>query len=104
MIINDETPLPEPKGSIFDIRDIFLKMSDQGFDPLAKKLVREWSPQPTALEILKTLDACIFSSLCSSLEITAMGFLFDHALKLEGTTKEEVFKLATWRDDPNYGF
>jgi len=74
-----------------------LKLSDRAFDPVAKDTVRQWSPEPTALEVLETLDLCINGSLCSSFEIKVLTMLYDMAREAEGKTHEQVAAVAPWR-------
>jgi hypothetical protein len=79
------------------VREMCFKLSDRTFDPVAKDTVRKWSPEPTALEVLETLDMCIHGSLCSSFEIKVLTMLYDQLLKAEGKTHEQVATDASWR-------
>ena len=85
------------------VRTMCLNLSERAFDPVAKDTVRKWSPEPTALEVLETLDLCINGSLCSSFEVTVLTTLYDLTREAEGKTHEQVAAVAPWRAAGGWG-
>jgi hypothetical protein len=80
-----------------EVRKMCLNLSDRAFDPVAKDIVRKWSPEPTAAQVLEALDMCVHGSLCSSFEIKVLHMLYEQACKAEGKTHDQVASEATWR-------
>lgn len=77
-----------------------LKLDDQTFDEEAKKTVREWDePEPTALQLLKTLDWCVRYALTTGQVIQVLNIFYERALLEENKTNEQVVALATWRNE-----
>lgn len=79
------------------LRDLFLELKDEQLDAAMFPLIRKWDDPPTALQLLEVLDHCIHGALASSFIVTTLQVLYDGALKREGTTHDEMAKLATWR-------
>lgn len=73
-------------------------MSDHEIDPKLRGIVSSWGDAPSALEILHVVDDAIFGALASGFVISVLQFQYDIALEREGTTHEEMVKLAVWRD------
>ncbi len=93
----DVTMTERPNELAAHVREMCLTLSDRVFDPVAKATVRKWSSEPTALEILETLDLCINGSLCSSFEIKVLTMLYDMTREAEGKTHDQVAAVAPWR-------
>lgn len=80
-----------------DIRELLCQGSEQLLDPLMHPKIRAWSEPATALQILEVLDECIYSALASGFMVATLQTLYKMACDREGTTHDEVVKLATWR-------
>lgn len=64
-----------------------------------KQTIEEWEEEPTALQILKTLDFGVHFGDCSSFVIKVLELLFSTALENEKTTRELVIEKAIWRKE-----
>lgn len=80
------------------LKQLLLLAPKGHIDPIALKTIKEWSKYPKAIQILKTLDACVQSGLASGFVLSVLEQMFNKALKKEKTTYEEVVKNATWRN------
>ena len=84
------------------LKELFLQLSDDALDPIAKNLIRLWDdPEPTALQILKVLDYCVNGGLCSDREIMILDLLWRQRMEAEGQTMETQFEQAVWKKDLN---
>jgi len=81
------------------IKDTLLKAPDSQLDVSMRPLIKKWDDEPTALQILQVLDMCIFGSLASGFTVQLLQTMYDEAIRREGTTREAVEKLATWREE-----
>lgn len=70
---------------------------DSQLDASAVEEVKKWADPPQALEVLKTLDRCVYASLCSGFVVTVMDIILKEALKRENLTMEQLVEKATWR-------
>jgi hypothetical protein len=70
-------------------------------DACLKPLIEKWSDPVTALEVLEVLDRAIQGGLTSSFATYALQEMYQTTLEAEGTTHEEVVKLAVWRGPPD---
>lgn len=82
-----------------DLKDMFAALSNRELDSSVKPIIAKWSTPPKPIEILETLDCCIFGSLASGFIVKVLSSLYDEACGREKTTHEEVLKLATWRNE-----
>jgi hypothetical protein len=80
------------------IKDALLKAPDTQLDAGMFPLIERWDDEPTTLQVLEVLDNCVYAGLASGFVIVLLENLLDMALTRENTTKEEVVKLATWRE------
>jgi hypothetical protein len=64
--------------------------------PLLEKILI-WSDPPKAIEILEVIDLCNQKGLDSGVVNAALRASYREACEEEGTTHEEVAKMATWR-------
>lgn len=86
--------------SNYDLREVFLEAPESQLDPSLKPLIEKWnSPTPSALQVLEVLDLCIFSSLASGFVVNALQAMYQGCLAKDGTTHDELVKLATWRGE-----
>ena len=74
-----------------------LRAPDHELDAQMKPLIEKWSEPPTALQVLEVLDYTIHGALASGFVVAVLQALYDIRCKEEGTTHEEVEKLAEWR-------
>ncbi len=81
-----------------NLKTALLSAPESQLDAKMKPLIEKWGEPPTAIQLLEVLDHCIHGALASSLVVKLLQLLYDDTLKAEGTTHEEVVKLATWRD------
>ena len=81
-----------------DIRKLLLAAPDGQLDACMKPLIEKWNDIPTALQILEVVDQCIYAALASGFTLTIMQSMLAEAIQKEGTTHEELVKLATWRN------
>lgn len=80
-----------------EIVELLLAAPDGQLDESAKTMIRLWDDVPKAVQILKVLDISIYAALGSGIAITVMQVMYEHALKTEGITREDVVRLAYWR-------
>lgn len=85
------------KGILYQLKELMLAAPDNQLDSQLQPLVHKWNEVPTAIQILEVVDQCIHADLSSGLVLLALQIGYKEALALEGTTNEEVAKLATWR-------
>ena len=81
-----------------NMRDLLLLGPDGQIAEFVKDTVREWSDQPTALQILKSLDAGVHGGGVSEFTLGVLDTLLVLAIKQENTTYDDVVKQATWRN------
>lgn len=82
------------------LKDLFLQLSDDQLDPIAKNLIRQWDePEPAALQILKVLDYCVNGGLCSDREVMLFDILWRHRMEEEGQTMKQQIEQAVWRKE-----
>jgi hypothetical protein len=79
------------------IKEHFLRAPETQIGAPTMSTIREWDDNPTALQLLKTIDSAIFGSDCTTFVIRTLEIYLDKAIEKEQTTYEDVVKLATWR-------
>jgi hypothetical protein len=79
------------------LQKALLSAPDSQLDDSMVEKVKEWSTPPKAIQILEVLDHCVRGSLASEVIVKALQMAYEDTCKKEGTTHEEVVKLATWR-------
>lgn len=79
------------------MKKLFLIAPETQISDYAKATIEEWDEEPTALQLLKTLDYCIFTAEASGFVIKTIEVLMDKAIEREATTYEDIVKLAVWR-------
>lgn len=96
--------------NFLEIKKLLLESSDRELDPNVHKYIQEWDePEPTTLQILKTLDVCgpvrpfgispnAHAGAASSFVIKVLEVLLEDQIKAENTTYEAVVARADWRD------
>lgn len=67
-------------------------------EPSLLEDIKKWSDPPRAIEVLETLDKIVYGSLCAPMIQMLYEKLLDEQIEAEGTTMEDLIKLATWRD------
>lgn len=77
--------------------EFLLKASDSQLDAKMKLYIERWNILPSALQVLEVLDHCINGSLASGFVVKLLQIIYDNRCKAEGTTHDEVAKLAPWR-------
>lgn len=80
-----------------DFKKLLLESPDSQIDSSLKQLIKDWSPTPSSLEILKSLDYGIHHSSGSGFVIVVLQTLLDDALKKENKTLDQILPQATWR-------
>jgi hypothetical protein len=85
------------------IKEMFLKAPDGHLADNIKDTVKEWSDEPKAVEILKTLDYAIYFGAGSSFVVTTLKILFESSLKIENIKEIDVITIANngWRKNFN---
>lgn len=78
---------------------LLLEAPDSQLDESAKKIIRKWPYQPTALNVLEVLDHCVYGGSASDFTMSVLHILLDTRIEEEQTTLEEVVKHATWRTE-----
>lgn len=76
---------------------ILLEAPDGHLDASLKPLIEKWSSPPRAIEVLEVLDKVIHYGAGSGFTVTVLQQFYDGTVSDEGTTHEEVAKLAVWR-------
>ena len=84
---------------LMDMRDLLLEGPDGQIADFVKDTIREWSDKPTALEILKSLDAGVHGGGVSEFTLGVLDTLLVLAIKQENTTYDDVVKQAIWRNE-----
>lgn len=83
-----------------DYKQMLLAAPDAQIDASAKALLVKWDEPPKALQILELLDHCVFCASASAYAINVLDIILDITCSAEGTTREKVVQLATWRQEP----
>ncbi len=82
------------------LKQSLLDAPESQLDPAAKKYVEEWKEEkPTALELLKLADYCVYHAWASGFVMKLINILMEERIKFERTTYEELVKKATWRNE-----
>ena len=70
-------------------------------DPQIKDLIREkWDdPEPTAIQILEVLDHVVHWGAGADIAVLLLDLCLQVALIREGKELEDLFPLATWRNE-----
>lgn len=74
-----------------------MKLSDEQIDKAMVEKIRAWPDPVPATSVLEVLDACVDGSLASGFVITVLDVILQDRMMIEGTTIDELVKLATWR-------
>jgi len=74
-----------------------MKLSDAQLDKAMVEKMRAWPDPVPAISVLEVLDACVHGSLASGFVVTVLDIVLQARMKAEGTTMDELVKLATWR-------
>lgn len=74
-----------------------MKLSDEQIDASMQEKIRAWPDPVPAISVLEVLDACVDGSLASGFVITVLDVILQDRMMIEGTTIDELVKLATWR-------
>ena len=80
------------------MKKLFLIAPETQISDYAKATIEEWDEDPTALQLLKTLDYCIFTAGASGFAIKTIEVYLDRAIAREATTYEDIVKQAIWRN------
>jgi len=80
-----------------EIVQLLLEAPDNQLDEQAKVFIKQWDEVPTALQILKVLDICVYAALASSFTMSVLNVMYENALRAEGKKHEDLVSLATWR-------
>jgi len=81
-----------------EIKQMLIAAPDGQLDECMKPLIEKWDDPPKAIQILEVVDHTIYGALASGFTLTLMQMMLKEAIDAEGTTHEELVKLATWRD------
>jgi hypothetical protein len=81
-----------------ELKAMLLAAPDSQLDASMFPLIEKWDMPPKALQILEVLDHCIHCALASGFTVTLFQVMLDEAMTNEGTTHEELVKLASWRE------
>jgi hypothetical protein len=81
------------------LKNIILESPDGHIDPVALQTIKEWDDEPTAIQILKTLDMCVHGGLSSGFVIGLLEQLLNQSMKKENVKVEDLIKKATWRHE-----
>lgn len=84
-------------SSTEDIRELLCAAPADQLDASMFPLIMRWDPEPSALQVLEVLDACIHGALASSFTIKTLEILYEVACKREGVTHEQAAMQASWR-------
>lgn len=79
------------------MKDILLTAPENELDKAARDMITKWSLEPTPLEVLETLDACIYRALASDFVVSVLQIYYTLVCDKHKTTHDEVVKNATWR-------
>ena len=80
------------------MKELMLEGPDDHIADFVKKTVEEWSDPPTAIEILKSIDAGVHGGGVSQFTLGALDMLLVAAIRRENTTYDELIKHAAWRN------
>lgn len=81
-----------------DIKEIILTAPDGQIDPVVRTMIAEkWDDKPTAIQILEIIDNCVYCGASSDFVVSLLNICLEQTIEHEGTTMEELVKLATWR-------
>lgn len=81
-----------------DLKKIILEAPDTQLDAAVKATVQEWSDEPTAIQILKSIDFAVYGGGASGFCMTLFESLLSVALETEGIDYETAVAGAVWRD------
>lgn len=77
---------------------LLLEAPDTQMDSNLKKSIEQWTtPEPKSIEVLKTLDECVYSSQGSGFVVMALETVFKSCCLNENVSEEEIISQATWR-------
>lgn len=79
------------------MKDLLLKAPDSQLDDSAKVFIRDWSEPPSALQVLRVLDHCVYTAGASDFMMQAMNIIFEQALARENKKLADLLPEATWR-------
>ncbi len=79
------------------LKQQWLKVPDNHMDHQLLPIIERWDDQPTALQILELLDACIYNGAASRFVVGALEGFLTAAMNNEGVTHEQLVAQATWR-------
>ena len=83
-----------------NLKQGMLSAPDEQIDQSVKDIIaRVWDDEPTSIQILEALDFGVHTGTISDFVVQALDAFFNSAIKKEGTTMDEVLKLATWREN-----
>lgn len=82
-------------------KELWLESPDGQFADNLKWIIKEWSDEPTAAQILKALDWAAYCGGASTFAMNCLNMQLEMALKNEGTTKEQLALqgLLGWRNE-----
>ena len=84
--------------SELSLKELLLQAPAGHIDKVALDSIREWDAEPKAIQILKTLDMCVHSGLCTGFVIGVLETMLEVAMKEEGINFDDVVKEAVWRN------
>lgn len=79
------------------IKQYLLVAPDSELDASAKLTIEKWDDEPTALQVLETLDDIVKYSSGSPYAIKALEVLLNIALMRENITYDKLVQQAHWR-------
>lgn len=83
---------------MIELKQILLEAPEGHIGKEVIDMIKTWDDEPTALQLLETLDACVHGGLTSGFVIHILETLLNQAIEKENTSIFEVMKLATWRE------
>lgn len=81
-----------------ELKQILLDAPDGQLDECMKPLIEKWDNPPKAIQLLEVVDHIIHAALASGFILSLLQMMLHEAIAAEGTTHEELVKLATWRE------
>lgn len=81
-----------------ELKRLLLEAPDSQLDPAILPLIAKWSDPPKSLEVLETVDMCIYWGAASEFTVGALQIILDFTLQEEGKTLEDIVPLAFWRN------
>lgn len=84
-------------------RELWLSAPDDQLADSLKWIVKEWSDDTKAKDLLKLLDYCAYFGGGSQFVMNVLNIEYGYALKKENLTDNDVRKIAdeTWRKELN---